>query len=243
MATKLAPWRTYQQAAAALFRQLGCGVQVDAVVDGARSTHRVDVWVTFHHWGVAHVWLVECKRHAAPVKKRDVETLKSIAADVGADRAILLSESGFQPSAVTAVRKTNITLSSLETLRRNARDEVLRSLLDKAEGIAADLQARIANLYVVTEVGPGSHTSRPRPGVDAGGIYKTGMIGMLLSAAQGARAERFPVPVPNLRDETEIALAPSLGDLLNVAFPCLANIERWVAKQEQGVAAAGGDAA
>jgi restriction system protein len=45
---------------------------------------------------------------------------KSVAQDVGVDKAFLLSESGFQAGAISAARSTNILLSDLQMLEEMA---------------------------------------------------------------------------------------------------------------------------
>ena len=70
-------WKQYQEEAAALFRSLGFKAEVNHVVEGVRSKHVIDVYVTFDRWGLRHTWIVECKRHARPITKADVETLRA----------------------------------------------------------------------------------------------------------------------------------------------------------------------
>lgn len=55
--------------------------------------------------------------------------LSQIAADIGADRGFLLSESGFQSGAVLAAQNTNVTLTSLPDLRENTQAELTRIVL------------------------------------------------------------------------------------------------------------------
>lgn len=53
------------------------------------------------------------------VKKENIEALKSIVDDIGADRGILFCENDFQPSARDAARNTNVLLqTSLEEFKR-----------------------------------------------------------------------------------------------------------------------------
>lgn len=47
-------WRDYQEDVAEFFRELGCDAEVDAQVQGTRASHKVDVWVTFHRFGLEH---------------------------------------------------------------------------------------------------------------------------------------------------------------------------------------------
>lgn len=122
-------WRDYQEEVAQFFRSLGFSATVGQSVQGVRSKHEIDVLVTFERWGMVNTWIVECKLHARPVTKAVVETLKSIAAEVGASVAFLVAESKFQSGAIDAAQKTNVVLSSLGDLRANSRDDVLREAI------------------------------------------------------------------------------------------------------------------
>jgi restriction system protein len=44
-------WKQYQEEAAAFFRGLGLDAQTDVTVQGVRTTHEIDVFVTSHHVG------------------------------------------------------------------------------------------------------------------------------------------------------------------------------------------------
>jgi hypothetical protein len=119
-------WKKYQEDAATLFRSLGFSAKVEANIQGARSLHNVDVLVTFNIGGVPVQWIVECKRWKSRVSKVHVAALSEIVKDLGADRAFMLSEVGFQAGAVSLATHTNISLTSLEELRTDALDDVRR---------------------------------------------------------------------------------------------------------------------
>ena len=82
-------WRSYQKEAARFFRELGCIVETDASVQGARARHDIDVWVRFAHFGIQQAWVIECKLWKRRVHKEKILTVKSIVEDVGADRGVL----------------------------------------------------------------------------------------------------------------------------------------------------------
>jgi hypothetical protein len=142
-----AGWQKYQQDAAELFRALGFDAVVEETLVGARATHDVDVVVRFALAGVPVLWIVECKLWKASVRKEQVMTLAQIAQDVGADRAFLLSESGFQAGAVTAVRHTNVTLSNLQELTEAAEAEIhariLKDLLAEKSRLEQQIRAHL----------------------------------------------------------------------------------------------------
>ena len=74
--------------------------------------------------GFDMTWLVECKAWQSPVSKLHVIGLRQIVIDAGADRGIILSESGFQSSALEAANLTNVQVTSLENPRAETSDAV-----------------------------------------------------------------------------------------------------------------------
>lgn len=140
---KSTAWRQYQEDAAALFRSLGFEADVESPVSGARASHAIDVLVTVMVAGVRVRWIVECKRWKSRVKKEQVMALAHIAQDVGADRAILLSESGFQAGALAAARHTSVTLTSLDELRDAARADIQKARLAALFSKNAALEERL----------------------------------------------------------------------------------------------------
>lgn len=136
------PWRQYQHDVAAFYRSIDMRATVDVrAVSGARASHDVDVLVEHRIGGVDVIWIIECKMWERPVSKQHVLALQSIVADVGADRGVLVSDSGFQAGAFRAAVHSNITLTSLADLRENVSDERL----------GASIAGLVARAYRATE--------------------------------------------------------------------------------------------
>lgn len=117
LGVSMKPWQEYQEDAAIYFRSLGLNAETDTTIPGARTKHDIDVLITFEHVGVEIKWLVECKHWKSSISKLHVMALREIVADVGPDRGILLSESGYQSGAHGAATLTNIQLSSIAELK------------------------------------------------------------------------------------------------------------------------------
>jgi hypothetical protein len=130
-------WKEYQEQAASFFRSLGVHASTDVTVQGVRTSHDVDVLVQSNHVGFEITWIIECKHWKTPVSKLHVLALREIVADVGADRGIILSESGFQSGAIEAANLTNVQVTSLATLNVNAKADIysmrLRELYNRIE--------------------------------------------------------------------------------------------------------------
>jgi hypothetical protein len=127
----------YQEESADFFRSMGLTATTDKTIKGVRTKHDIDVYVTSQHAGFQITWVVECKRWKKPVSKLHVLALREIVSDIGADRGILLSESGFQSGAIEAANLTNVQLTSLAQLSLSACNDImamrLRELFDRTE--------------------------------------------------------------------------------------------------------------
>lgn len=150
-------WSDYQDKVGGLFRGLGLAVQINQQVEGARAVHAVDVVVRFQKYGINILWIVECKYWQTAIPKEKVMVLQQIAQDVGADRAFLFAEAGFQAGAVRAVEHTNVTLTSYDDLAAHLVEVELALLSDRL----AKLDHRILLWFSDSADRPG-----PRPGVD-----------------------------------------------------------------------------
>lgn len=130
-------WQEYQEEVAGFFRSLGVEATTNHTIQGVRTSHDVDVFVKSHHAGFDVAWIVECKRWKTKVSKLHVLALREIVSDVGADRGILLSESGFQSGAIEAATLTNVHVKSLGELRGTASADInamrLREIFDRVE--------------------------------------------------------------------------------------------------------------
>jgi hypothetical protein len=161
-------WSGYQEKTADLFRRLGCTAETSAIVDGARARHAVDVWVTFEHFGISHRWMVECKFWKTSVTKEKILAAQQVAADVGAEKVFVLSETGFQSAAIRSAQHTNLTQTSLEDLRAVTKEELLSLALERSEIRLNGLGRRITALYRESD----ATSFRPDPGVSPGELIE-----------------------------------------------------------------------
>src|SRR5690242_13797794 len=165
-------WRQLQDQTAEFFRSLGCEAEVEASIAGARAEHRIDVWVRFMKFGLETKWVIECKDWNSSVPKEKVLALRSIVEDLGADRGVLLSAAGFQPGAVRAAEKTNITLTDLDGLRETAREDLVAFVVHQLETRAIELRYHLHNLYPLGRAGPNSWSPNPSLGVDTQAVLR-----------------------------------------------------------------------
>ena len=224
-------WREYQKAAASFFADLGMSTEVDARLEGARAVHDLDVVVRFTAYGIEHLWIVECKLWNRRVPKERVLTLQQLASDVGAHRAFLLCEQGFQSGAVTSARLSNVTLTNLEDLRANAEADIQLARWDDLYSRAAEVRAKIHSLTVVTKRDEHSGTSVIKPGVGDDFFARLGELAMVQMSLERARLGQFPVAAGRDPTNDKPRLAYEMDDFLVRADEVLADLDRWVDEQ------------
>lgn len=185
-------WRRYQEEAAQLFRELGFSATTDVVIEGARNKHAIDVAATADHHGVNQLWVVERKLWNRPVGNDRVAVLADTVADVGADRGVLLSESGFQAGALRRANQSNLTLSSLSDMRENAAEHIAQIQLQLALRRVVILGQR-AHALMVSERHDWGGSARTLPGVDGQLLLELfGRLSMTESGLLQATAGSFP---------------------------------------------------
>lgn len=150
-------WKEYQNLTTDFFESLGMRSEADMQLTGARGVHDIDVLVKFVLFGVEIIWIVECKLWKRSIPKEKVLTLQQIAQDVGADRAFLLSESGFQAGAVRVANNSNVTLTSLGDLKLNSQDDWYVIYLKSISKQLHLLNEKLLKYYEVLKSGKSKH--------------------------------------------------------------------------------------
>lgn len=191
-------WRQYQEDAADYFRSVGLQAETDVNIRGVRSNHRVDVLVRSRHAGMDHLWIVECKDHVRAISKDRPLLLRQIVDDVGADKGILLAESGFQRGAREVVRATNTLVTSLAELRGSASDEILRVALGALDHRVRKAQRTIHRLSITSNIDCNSQSTRLPELVGLswpnGTLGLIGSLSLLESGIKSASDGEFPAP-------------------------------------------------
>jgi hypothetical protein len=228
-------WRQYQDNSAEFFRDLGLTAEVDATVSGARATHHLDVYVTFDLYGLGVKWVCENKLWRTRVTKQHVIALEGVMRDIGADRGFVLSESGFQPGAISMARDTNITLSSLAELRSRAGDDLRRHQLRQMLAELVQLKRKFATLSVTTRTTHGWST-KIRRGVE--GTRWLEMFGRLSTAQKAAEhglTGQLPTTYGVDTDGDTFLRAETLDDLVSGIASALEIVRPWIEEQEINV--------
>ena len=110
-------WSGLQILVGQLFAELGCGVEIGKKLPLVRGAKEIDVWVKDSETSPASEYLCECKYWSRPVTQETVHSFRTIVADYGAHRGIIVSKSGFQSGAIEASKNTTIDLMTFESLQ------------------------------------------------------------------------------------------------------------------------------
>ncbi len=134
-------WFAFQEQIAAHFQALGVRAETNVEVVGVRTHHKIDVMVTAKFLGVDIKWVVEAKHWKARVSQEKVFALRTILADIGADRGFIISYAGFQSGAQDSAQDTNVSLMTWEEFVASTRKLVQREML-QAFGVRLALLTR-----------------------------------------------------------------------------------------------------
>jgi len=225
-------WKKYQKATSDLFMSLGCSAEVDKLVKGARVAHKIDIWVTFNKFGFQNRWAVECKYWNSNVTKEKVMALKSIVDDLGADRGIIISKTGFQSGAIRAATYMNISLTSLEDLKQTVQDDLIQASLYHLEKRATHIKHELQNLFKVAQSGPNSLVSTPVPGVDWESVIRALLnLSFVEQGFDKIRIVKPPYPVTTNVELNQIIYAPTIESFVESASTLVNDIERLLELQ------------
>jgi hypothetical protein len=229
-------WEKYQNKVAEYFRKLGCNAEVNKTVKGIRSKHKVDVWVVFKHFGIEHRYVVECKDWENPIPKEKVLTLKSIVEDIGADKGILIAESGFQPGAFNSANSTNILLTTLKELYEQTKNDLQTMVLMKLEDKMISLQAAINDLYIMESTGENSGLFYTKSGIEFNEcINMTGRLSIIDRGFKELKLNKYPILVgAEFKEEVNKGyFASNIDEFINMVGHLIEEVEKWLSKTKK----------
>lgn len=134
--SKKPEWYSFQEEIAAYFRSLGVNADTNQPVQGVRTKHDIDVFVTTKFLSADLHWVIEAKKWNSKVPKEKVLALRTIVDDIGADKGFIISELGFQKGAYEAAENTNILLYTMTEFKEKTKHlvhtEILKMYVDRA---------------------------------------------------------------------------------------------------------------
>lgn len=216
-----ASWRDYEREAAQLFERMGFEVSVGQTLIGARGKHNVDVVARRTFSGVAVTWIIECKLWKSPVQKAQVLTLIQVAQDVGADRAFLLSESGFQAGAIAVSQHTNVSLINLAELAVAAREGIAEASIKASLSKVKRIEQKLRHFLDKQSV-----RIPPPPLLDQT-IELLGACFEVTLVTSATLAEQFPVRLPSFFVEAD----PQFTSVISTVATTLEAASEEIAKR------------
>jgi restriction system protein len=223
----MSEWATYQEEAGEFFRSIGLEASTNVTLKGVRTSHDIDVVVRSNHVGFDLLWVVECKHWKTPVSKLHVLALREVVSDLGADRGILLAESGYQRGALEAAQLTNVQLTSIEELTVTASRALGMAQLRVIQERLDQCRVRYWNLDKEIRIDHGL-----RPDVVGGGYSATSVMEVTEAALNSAFRGEIPIVT---RDSgtfmhiefryLELFSANTPGDLIALLEPLIADLE------------------
>jgi restriction system protein len=88
----------------------GLRIEHRELITVADGSYQIDVTARFRLLGLDFLVLVECKDHARPVEREDVQVLADKKRAAGAQKALLVATNGFQQGAIEYARVHGIAL-------------------------------------------------------------------------------------------------------------------------------------
>jgi restriction system protein len=223
----MAEWSDYQEEVAEFFRSIGLQADTNVTLNGVRTTHDIDVVVRSNHVGFDLLWLVECKHWKTAVSKLHVLGLREIVSDLGADRGILMSESGFQSGAQEAAQLTNVQLTSLAALTTTAADALGKAQLRVIQERAERCRERYWDLSKDVRIKYGLRQEVAALGYSGYDVLQT-IDAAISSALRGQLPVVGAPPFGALAIETaapELRAARTLNELIKCLEPMVAELE------------------
>ena len=217
-------WKNYQEEAATFFRSLGLEASTDVKIDGARTSHDIDVLVKSIHAGFEIIWLVECKHWKTSVSKLHVFALREIVNETGADRGILLCETGFQSGAIDAANLTNVKVTSLAKMTESTKNEVYAMRLHEFHDRVEACHARYWEIPKDRRIEHGLRT----------GFGQFGYSGDWVAVeCKSILSKAFRGQYPFQCDEMKALLVPDLPKQMNSVEEVVAFLEATIRQLEE----------
>ncbi|MCX5817896.1 MAG: restriction endonuclease [Proteobacteria bacterium] len=125
-------WKLFEKLVTAIHVAEGRGAEVfwDKKING----RQFDVVIKFKHGFYEYLTVIECKNYANPISVEKVEAFVTKSQDANADKAIVVSSSGFQEGCFNVAKIHNVELYTLNEISKIP-DKLLSSQLTPALNI------------------------------------------------------------------------------------------------------------
>lgn len=104
-------WKELQVFVYKLFSQLGYVSELEKKIQSVRNTIEIDVYAERRVYGYdSEKIIIECKNWSNNIPQEVVHSVRTVAEDVGANKAYIIAKKGFQKGAINATNNTVVKL-------------------------------------------------------------------------------------------------------------------------------------
>jgi hypothetical protein len=196
-------WFIFQEQICEHFNSIGAESETNVTLNGVRTSHDVDVFVKTKFLGIDLQWIVEAKHWKRKVNKGHVLALRSIAEDLGVDRAFIVSSSGFQSGAVEAANNTNVKLLTFYELKEETKGFVESEIIKNYETRLDLLENRYWSHCKKIRIKYGLRHNLMDYEIKFTGQM---LLGVARKAIMAAMARKYPIFLDTLHEEHQGAL-------------------------------------
>lgn len=166
------PWKYFERIVAAIHHAESQGATV--VWNDTIGGRQFDVTVRFKYGLHEYLTVIECKKHSKKIPVEKVDALATKARDANANKAIIVSSSGFQSGCTDVAKRHGIKLLTLNEKVQSTTDE----LIAEVKPALAVYDVRIKqdnpkNEYLLEDIGGKLHYLMQQIKIESKGISKS----------------------------------------------------------------------
>ncbi len=121
-------WQELQNFVAQVFTEIGCDARIEHSLTTVRGSINIDVYVEDKIGTPPLIYLCECKHWNSRVPKSIVHSFRSVVSDVGANRGLIISKTGFQAGAFEAAEHSIIELLTWDGFQKTFYERWLQTM-------------------------------------------------------------------------------------------------------------------
>jgi hypothetical protein len=134
-----ATWQELQARVHQAFIEMGCAAESPKAVQLVRGKKEVDVWVREVIHAIETIYFVECKFWGQNVPQNEAHAFRTVVADGGAHKGIIIAKKGFEEGAYEAVVKSNVDILTWEEFNERFFDRWKNAVTAELRRLARDV--------------------------------------------------------------------------------------------------------
>lgn len=134
-----ATWQELQARVHQAFIEMGCEAESPKTVQLVRGKKEVDVWAREVIHTIETIYFVECKFWGQNVPQNEAHAFRTVVADGGAHKGIIIAKKGFQAGAYEAVVKSNVDILTWEEFNERFFDRWKNAVTTELRRLASEV--------------------------------------------------------------------------------------------------------